>query len=145
MGNRCRRRSKWRGGRRSRWSYLSSWCTADRSPSMRTVRIKLLSLLLSPHFNSFWVSFYIYFCRFQRSGRRGLVTGTCPPSQRRRQRSLRHAAEGNASCSTTAVSFQEFIPEDRGWTRPTTTLCPCGSVAPSWSRSISRLQVSVQI
>lgn len=79
---------------------------------------------------------------FQRSARRERVTATCPPSRRRRQRSLRLAAEGNASCSTTGVSFPEFTPEDRGWTRPTTTRCPCGSVDLSWSRSISRRRVS---
>lgn len=80
-------------------------------------------------------------CRFQRSGRSGHVIGTCRLSQRRRRRSLPLAAEENASCSTTGVSFPEFIPEDRDWTRPTTTLCPCGSAAPSWSHSTFRLQV----
>lgn len=48
-GNRCRRRSKWRGGRRSQWSCLSLWSTADLSPSTRTVSTQLRSLVLFPH------------------------------------------------------------------------------------------------
>lgn len=83
------------------------------------------------------------FCCFQRSGRSEPVTGTCRRSPRPRRRSLRPAAKGSASCSTTSGSFPGFTLEDRGWTRPTMTLFPCGSAAPSWSHSTFRLQVSV--
>lgn len=82
-------------------------------------------------------------CCFQRSGRSEPVTGTCRLSPRRRRRSLPPAAKGNASCSTTSGSFPEFTLEDRGWTRPTMTLFPCGSAAPSWSHSTFRPQVGV--
>lgn len=73
-------------------------------------------------------------CSFQKSGRRERATGTCPPSQRPKLRSLPREAEGNASCSTTAGSSPGFIPADRGSTRPTTTRSPCGSADPSWWR-----------
>lgn len=88
------------------------------------------------------ISSHICFCP-QRSGRRGRVTETCLLSRRRRRRSLRRAAEGNVSFSTTDDNSPEFIPEDKDLTRPTTTRYPCGSVARSWSRSTSRPQVSV--
>lgn len=81
-------------------------------------------------------------CCFQRSGRRERATETCPPSRRPRQRSLPHAAEGSASSSTTAGSCPGCILGARGWTHPTTTHCPCGSVARSWWHLTSRHQVS---
>lgn len=78
----------------------------------------------------------------QRLGRIEPVSRTCRPSLRRRQRSSPPAAKGSASCSTTAGSSPEFILEGSGWTRPTMTLLPCGSAAPSWLHSTFRPQVS---
>lgn len=72
------------------------------------------------------------FFHLQKLGRSAPVTGTCPPSLRQRQRSLRLEVEGSVSCSTTAASCLEFTPEGRDWTLQTTTHFLCGSAAPSW-------------
>lgn len=114
-------------------------------------RGQLVTLLLFPHDLQIYLSIVallmndVINCCFQRLGQSGHVTVTCRPFRRQRQRSSLPAAEGNDSCSTTAGSCPEFTPEDRGWTHPTMTRCPCGFVARSWSRLIFRPQVSVQV
>lgn len=140
-GHRCRRRSRWSGGRGSQWSFQNWWSTADPSPSTRTVSVcgdEQLHRQLSPPEPPPSPP-----PPPQRSGRREPVPETCPPSRRPRRRSWPPAAEGSASCSTTGGSCPGFTPVDRGWTLPTTTLCPCGCAAPSWWLSTSRPQVTV--
>lgn len=58
---RCRKRNRWRGGKRSRWSCQTWWFTADPCPLMKTVRFKTLMLLCLFSYNFFHnVSFPMY-------------------------------------------------------------------------------------
>lgn len=112
---------------------------------------QLVTVLLFPRHLQIYLSLVALlmidaiYCCFQRLGQSGHVTVTCRPFRRRRRRSSLPAAEGNDSCSTTAGSCPEFTLEDRGWTRPTMTRCPCGFVARSWWHLIFRPQVSVLV
>ena len=121
-GNRCRKRSRWRGGRKSRWSSLSWWSTVDLSPSTKRVRTDTLLYLssfylylqytfLNGPFVCVRVCLRVCVCvrdpvlsPFQRSGLSGHVSGICHHSQRPRQRSLPRGQEGSASCSITVAS-----------------------------------------
>ena len=153
-----RRARWWRGGRRSHWNSLTWSSTVDPCLSMKTVSAIHLDRLEGVHhmssavpaLDAWWSSvskarkvlMRNFFSPFpQRSARREPASGTCRPSPRPRRRSTSTRSRARSSCSTTVCSCPGSTPGARGWTPPTTTPCPCGSVAPSWSRSTSRPQV----
>lgn len=60
-GNRCRRRNKWRGGRRLLLNCLILWFTAGQYRSTKTVSFKINILTLKKKIN-FWCSMFKFLC-----------------------------------------------------------------------------------